>query len=99
MIPASPVIPGQDLPEVIYGKDQPEYLPLPALVNTHGEVLTRWQMNWHERLRALLTGNVYLTVLTFNRPIQPVNLSVYDWTVYDWSEEATLRETERLAGA
>lgn len=59
---------------VVFAKDQPEYLPLPAY-SRDGEVTSCWGMTWRERLRALLTGRVYLTLLTFGQPLQPQILS------------------------
>jgi hypothetical protein len=52
-----PVIPGLEDAEVIYGKGQPEYLPLRTLKSADG-------------------ADVFLTVLTFNGPLQPVALLV-----------------------
>lgn len=40
MEPVSPVIPGQEQPEVVYAKDQPQYRPLPSVKNAQGDVLT-----------------------------------------------------------
>ena len=72
MTPVSPVVPGADLPEIVFAKNQPEYLPLPAHRTDDGRVYTRWRLTWRERLRVLLGGNLWLMVMTFNRPLQPV---------------------------
>lgn len=56
---------------VVYAKDQPEYLPLPAHRSPEGQVTSCWQMDWRERLRVLLSGKVYVSLLTFNGPLQP----------------------------
>lgn len=61
---------------VVYAKDQPEYLPLPAHRSKEGEVTTCWELSFLERLKVLWTGRVYLTQLTFNEPLQPVRMSV-----------------------
>ena len=61
---------------VVYAKDQPEYLPLPAVRNDTGTVITCWQMTWRERLAALLHGKIFLTMQTFNGPLQPVKLGI-----------------------
>jgi hypothetical protein len=82
--PVSPVIPNRwaarnmpsPFPEVVYAKDQPEYNPLPSIKQSDGCVVTRWAMSWRERLRVLLTGSIYLEVLTFNQPLQPLKMSV-----------------------
>lgn len=73
MYPASPVIHGYD--EVIYAKNQPQYNPLPAIRQSDGCIVTRWQMTWRERFKALLTGSIYLEVLTFNAPLQPLKMT------------------------
>lgn len=74
MKPISPVIKGYE--EVVYAKDQPEYLSLPAIRQSDGCIVTRWQMSWYERIKTLLTGSIYLEVLTFNNPLQPLKMSV-----------------------
>jgi len=61
---------------VVFAKDQPQYLPLPAYIGPDGIVITCWQMTWRERLRALFTGRMWLTVLTFNNPLQPLRPSI-----------------------
>jgi len=72
--PVCPDIKG--LPNVIYAKDQPEYLPLPAAKTPDGEVITCWQFSWHERIKLLFTGRLFLTLMTFNQPLQPIRMSV-----------------------
>lgn len=76
MKPVSPVVPGRNLHEVVFGKNQPEYRPLPAIKAQDGSVLSRWKLNWGERLIALWRGDVYLKLLTFGSPVQPSLLSV-----------------------
>lgn len=64
---------------VIIAKDQPEYRPLPAhrrIGDPEGRVTCCWRLNWKERLRLLLTGNLWHQILTFNHPLQPQLLSV-----------------------
>jgi hypothetical protein len=84
MIPVSPVVPGMDLQkfevdghtlkEVVLGADQPQYQPLPALLGggTKCQVITRWKMGWRERVRLLLTGNLWIVVMTFGMPYPPM---------------------------
>lgn len=76
MKPVSPVVPGIELPEVVYAKDQPEYRPLPCHKSADGTVLTRWRLTLRERVRVVLRGDVYLFVSTFNKPLQPLMLQV-----------------------
>ncbi len=75
MIPITPVIPGEGTPFIIYANDQPEYIPLPAHRQADGTVTTRWKLSWKERFEVLMGGCMWLQVLTFNRPLQPVKLS------------------------
>jgi len=55
----------------VYAKDQPEYLPLPVHKTEDGTVISCWALTWRERLRVLLTGKMWWSVLTFNHPLQP----------------------------
>ena len=79
MKPASPVAYDPEtrwgISEIVYAKEQPEYVPLPALRWSDGLLVTRWSLSWKERLILILGGSVYLGVLTFNNPLQPVMLS------------------------
>lgn len=63
---------------VIYAKDQPEYLPLPALKypGGNGEVVTCWRLSFWERFYILFTGRMWLSLLSFNQPLTPSFLSV-----------------------
>lgn len=61
-----------------YGKGQPEYVPLPARKTEDGIVSTCWKMSLGERLTVLLTGKIFLHVLTFNKPLQPTRLTTHD---------------------
>lgn len=56
---------------VIFAKDQPEYLPLPAHKTADGEVISCWSLTLRERLKVLLRGQIWWSVLTFNQPLQP----------------------------
>lgn len=77
MSPITPVVPGFDLPVTTYAKDQPEYIPLPSYrcEDESGTVVTRWRLTFRERIRILLSGDLWLSVLTFNRALQPVKLT------------------------
>jgi hypothetical protein len=77
MKPVSPVLPDSGLPEVAFGANQPEYMPLPAvcLDGAEGEILTRWELTDEDRARILAGGSVYLHIYTFGQRLQPVLLS------------------------
>jgi hypothetical protein len=74
MRPIDPKI--EELELRIYAKDQPPYFPLPTRVDAEGTVVTCWQLTWRERLTLLLRGTLFLTLLTFNKPLQPIRCSV-----------------------
>ena len=58
---------------IVYAKDQPDYTPLPALRldSKNGEVISCWKMSLKERLIVLFTGRVWLSLLSFNKPLPP----------------------------
>lgn len=61
---------------VILGKDQPEYRPLPAFHSPDGQVITCWRLTGEELMQVLQTGRIWMSQFTFGRPFQPVSLSV-----------------------
>lgn len=69
-----------EFPEVnvMFAKDQPQYMTLPAcrINGGEGRVITCWGLSWGERLRVLFTGKLWLSLLTFGSSIQPVRLEV-----------------------
>ena len=84
MLPIDPEgIPGR---AVIYAKDQPQYRPLPARlqrleVTPSGggstAVYTRWRLTLRERLAVLFLGrNIDIEMMTFDSPLQPMQVSV-----------------------
>jgi hypothetical protein len=60
----------------LIAKDQPEYIPLPALVFPDGKIMTEWVLTEEERQRIADGENVRLWVWTFGHPLQPVCLMV-----------------------
>lgn len=75
MKPTTPIIPGVDLPVTVYAVNQPEYKQLPSFRSEDGMVLTRWRLSFRERVKLLFSGDLWLYVLTFNEPLQPVKLT------------------------
>jgi hypothetical protein len=76
VLPVSPILPDICLfgdKEVVIAKDQPQYIPLPAVV-ADPYVFTRWRLSWRERLRILFSGDLWLILMTFGKPLQPVRL-------------------------
>ena len=61
---------------VVYAENQPEYLPLPVFKTKDGEVISCWGLSIFERIKILLLGKVWLSVLTFNKSLQSLLMSV-----------------------
>jgi hypothetical protein len=61
---------------VVFAKDQPEYLPLPAhqFKDGQGRIAFCWKLTWRERLAVLWRGVIWQEVLTFYKPLQPQRL-------------------------
>lgn len=70
---------------IVFGANQPEYKPLPAQIvkGRSGQVLTCWKLSPDELRRIQETGELWLSVLTFNQPLQPVNLSTEKPPIFD----------------
>lgn len=56
---------------IVFTKDQPEYLPLPAFQYENNSYHC-WQLSWRERFKVLFTGNLWISVMTFRNPPQPI---------------------------
>ena len=82
-----PVAPRTGAPEVTIAEEQEEYMPITAGVYEYGNgtraLLTRWRLDDDERARIAAGEDLYLMLLTFGRPMQPVSLRVGpgDWQV------------------
>jgi len=74
---------------IVFAKDQPDYQPLPALkINSpQGEVITCWELSFKERLKVLFSGCIWLSLMTFNKPLTPTFLSVNREDVYQHSDD------------
>jgi len=61
----------------VFAKDQPEYIPLPAKVDTEspfGTVVSCWQLTWCERFKMLFGGGkVYMQLCMFKNKDGQVN--------------------------
>lgn len=71
---------------VVFGAEQPEYQPLPAervgKAQT-GQINTCWEFTPDEIKKVQETGQIYVSLLTFGQPLQPVWVSVEKPDVYD----------------
>jgi len=60
----------------VIAENQEPYLPLPALIESDGNVTTCWKLSFVERLAILFSGRVWIQTLTFKQPLQPLQASV-----------------------
>lgn len=74
----SPVMPGSEAIEIVLGKHQPEYTPLPAVyLDTRAcTMITRFRFSDEEKAAIADGADIVLQQLTFRQPFQPVNLQV-----------------------
>ena len=72
-----PVIEGLEHREVIYAKNQPEYLPLRALVSEGPEqrVISRWTLTDQQRKAVAEGADIFLLLLTFGGALQPIQMA------------------------
>jgi hypothetical protein len=71
----SPVVPGYEEHEVVYGKNQPQYMQLPTLAFSDEVgvgLITRWRLTWRERWRLLFRGDLFVHIRTFGNALQPI---------------------------
>lgn len=67
-----------DEADIVFGANQPEYIPLPAKRGERlkdGEIHTCWELSPEELEEIQKTGVIWLSILTFGNPLQPVSLS------------------------
>lgn len=76
MEPVESGLAAEDATRVIFAKDQPEYMPLPALVFPDGKICTEWRLTEDERARIQTGENIRLWIWNFGHPLQPVALEV-----------------------
>ena len=78
MKPCSPVVSGLERYEVIFGRLQEEYQPLPALRSAGPEVavMSRWEPTPEERLMIANGADVFVSVWTFGTAYPPTMVRV-----------------------
>ena len=69
---------------VVFAKDQKEYKPLPALVknDAYGTVVTCWKMSFRDRIKALVTGRIWVYEASFNKPLTPILISTTNKEIF-----------------
>ena len=84
-----PVIEGLEEHEVVYGKDQPEYVPLRTLVVRNSgaqSAISRWTPTDEQRQAIANGADIMLEVLTFGGPLAPVLMMVTDQSGEQFAE-------------
>ena len=73
-----PVVEGLEKREVTYAKTQEEYIPLRTLrlPGERGEVVSRWSPTLEQRKAIAEGADIFLTLLTFHGPLQPIRMAV-----------------------
>jgi len=68
---------------IVYAKDQPEYRPLPGFKNNspQGEFIFCMKLSLRERIKILITGKLWCSLLTFNKPLTPSFFTVDKYDV------------------
>lgn len=64
---------------IVFAEDQPQYQDLPAHRDSEDQskpVVTCWEMTAEERKEFDKTGKIYLTLLTFGKPLEPIKMEV-----------------------
>ena len=60
----------------VYAENQEPYIPLPAFRYDYGKVVSCWKLTFGERIKLLLAGRIWVSILTFNKPLQPFKISL-----------------------
>ena len=60
---------------VVWAKNQPPYLPLPAYTNER-ETISCWKLTFTERIKILFYGNLWLRQMNFGDRLQPQSISI-----------------------
>lgn len=77
-LPKSPVVPGLEPYEQVYGEGHHEYIPLPSL-RSKGPTYTvysRWELSPEERMAVFNGADIYLMQQTHGNSYQPTGLVI-----------------------
>lgn len=74
---------------IVFAKEQPEYQPLPALKidSPSGEVISCWKLTFKERIKIVFTGRVWLSLMSFNKPLTPSFVAINRKDVYSHPDD------------
>lgn len=80
----APVVEGLEKHEIVYARNQPEYIPLRTLRSTDDRalVLSRWSLTPEQRLEIAAGADIYLELMTFRdiygtpNPLTPIRMAI-----------------------
>lgn len=75
-----PVVEGLEDQEIVYAKEQPEYVPLRTLKSNGrmGAVISRWTLTSIQRKAVAEGADIFLELSTFGHPLQPTRVAISD---------------------
>ena len=70
---------------VVFAENQPEYLPLPAYKedSQQGQVISCWKLSIKERITLLIKGHLWVSLMSFNKPLTPSYFTVNKSDVFN----------------
>jgi len=73
----------------VYAKNQKQYIPLLVhkINEPEGRVISCWKGRFRDRLRFLFNGRIFLSCMTFNKPLQPLDMQTENPFAKDPTEE------------
>ena len=90
-----PVVEGMEAEEIVYAKDQPEYIPLRTL-RGDGQmvpVISRWSPTKEQRELIANGADIFLELSTFGNPLQPIRMAISDGKLHnDWVRVCLLNQ-------
>ena len=75
---------------IVYSKDDPNYMPLPAHRvegDPSGTVICCWQLTEEERKQVAETGVLWHSIMTFGHPLQPQYLATENPFIRGYDEK------------
>lgn len=76
------IAPRTGAPEITLAEEQTEYAPVTVAVYAHPDLggartlFSRWRLTPEERERVAAGEDIYLGLVTFDRPMQPIMIQV-----------------------